>query len=279
MLLILLLGFFGWARVARIVRAQSLTLKQRSFVAASRVIGASTVQVLRRQLLAQPVGADHRGRHAPGPGTDRGRGRPVVPRRRRPAAAAESRAGPIGSAVDWISTDPMFLLFPGAALFLATLSLTLLGDGLRDVFDPRSADARRVGSSRRPLAGMLHRDAGRDPDHLPRSSTCCRPTRPSWPAAALHAGPPRDRPATSWGSTEPWYRQYLDFLTGIVAGRTFGSGAAAVHCDAPCFGYSFPLNARSSTLIIEPAPVTASIALGAAVLWLLLGVGAGVFRP
>ena len=71
-------------------------------------------------------------------------------------------------------------------------------------------------------------------------------------------------------------QQYLNFLKGIVAGRTFGDGAAAVHCNAPCFGYSFPLARPVTTLILDRLPITASIALGAAVLWLLLGVSLGV---
>ncbi|MFC4144754.1 ABC transporter permease [Micromonospora mangrovi] len=78
------------------------------------------------------------------------------------------------------------------------------------------------------------------------------------------------------GYDESWIRQYLDFLAGIVAGRTFGAGPAAVHCAAPCFGYSFRLNESVTQLIVERAPVTFSVALGAALLWLLLGVGAGV---
>lgn len=71
-------------------------------------------------------------------------------------------------------------------------------------------------------------------------------------------------------------QQYVNFLKGIVAGRTFGDGAAAVQCNAPCFGYSFPLARPVSTLILDRLPVTASIAVGAAVLWLLLGVSLGV---
>ena len=73
-------------------------------------------------------------------------------------------------------------------------------------------------------------------------------------------------------------QQYLNFLKGIVAGRTFGDGAAAVHCNAPCFGYSFPLARPVTTLITDRLPITASIALGAAVLWLLIGVSLGVDR-
>jgi peptide/nickel transport system permease protein len=73
----------------------------------------------------------------------------------------------------------------------------------------------------------------------------------------------------------PWWRQYLGFLGGIGTGRSFGSGAAAVRCAAPCFGYSFQQDAPVSHLIAQRVPVTFSIAIGAAVLWLLLGVAAG----
>jgi peptide/nickel transport system permease protein len=78
------------------------------------------------------------------------------------------------------------------------------------------------------------------------------------------------------GFGEPWWRQYLDFLTGIGAGRTFGSGVTAIRCAAPCFGYSFQQNSEVLHLIGERLPVTASLALGAAALWLVSGVGIGV---
>jgi peptide/nickel transport system permease protein len=71
-------------------------------------------------------------------------------------------------------------------------------------------------------------------------------------------------------------QQYVNFLKGIVAGRTFGDGTATVQCNAPCFGYSFPLARPVTTLILDRLPVTASIALGAAVLWLVAGVALGV---
>jgi peptide/nickel transport system permease protein len=49
----------------------------------------------------------------------------------------------IGEAINWVQTDPMFLVFPGAALFLATLGFNLFGDGLRDALDPRSESLSR----------------------------------------------------------------------------------------------------------------------------------------
>ncbi|SDS86016.1 ABC transporter permease [Microlunatus soli] len=78
------------------------------------------------------------------------------------------------------------------------------------------------------------------------------------------------------GYDKPWWQQFGLFIGGIVAGRTFGSGPAAIHCSAPCFGYSFRLNEPVTQLITDRIPVTFSIAIGAAVLWLLLGVSTGV---
>lgn len=78
------------------------------------------------------------------------------------------------------------------------------------------------------------------------------------------------------GYDESWWQQYRDFLGGIVAGRHFGSGLAAVHCAAPCFGYSFLLNEPVTQLIADRAPVTFSLAAGAALLWLVIGVASGV---
>jgi peptide/nickel transport system permease protein len=78
------------------------------------------------------------------------------------------------------------------------------------------------------------------------------------------------------GYDKPWWSQFLSFLSGLVSGRTFGGGAAAISCSAPCFGYSFRLNQSVTQLIVERVPVTFSIAIGAAVLWLVIGVGTGV---
>ncbi|MCQ9367531.1 ABC transporter permease [Brevibacterium sp. 50QC2O2] len=82
---------------------------------------------------------------------------------------------------------------------------------------------------------------------------------------------------TYMGLDKPWYAQLGAFLLGIVAGRTFGAGATAIHCAAPCFGYSFRLQSDVTGLLGERLPVTLSIAIGAIVLWTIAGVGAGVW--
>jgi peptide/nickel transport system permease protein len=78
------------------------------------------------------------------------------------------------------------------------------------------------------------------------------------------------------GYNVSWWQQYLAFLGGIVTGREYGTGAAAVHCAVPCFGYSFSAEAPVTQLIVERVGVTVSIAVGAALLWLVIGVSSGV---
>ncbi len=74
----------------------------------------------------------------------------------------------------------------------------------------------------------------------------------------------------------PLLTQYLHFLQGLVAGRDFSSGTAVLHCDAPCLGLSYQNSTPVTELVGDRLPVTASLALGAMVLWLLLGVGTGL---
>ena len=84
--LILVLSFFGWPYLARIVRGQVLSLREREFVEAAVAMGAEPAAHPVHGDPAQPVGADHRLRDADAAGVHRARGRAVVPRRRRPAA-------------------------------------------------------------------------------------------------------------------------------------------------------------------------------------------------
>ena len=71
------------------------------------------------------------------------------------------------------------------------------------------------------------------------------------------------------GTDKPWFAQFGAYLAGI------GSGASTITCAAPCFGYSFQLHDSVTNLIASRLPVTASIAVGAAVLWLVAGVAGG----
>ncbi|WP_279579394.1 hypothetical protein [Fodinicola feengrottensis] len=88
---------------------------------------------------------------------------------------------------------------------------------------------------------------------------------------AVYAGPARENVLHFEHLDLPVYVQFWEFLVGLVAGRTFGAGTGLVHCVAPCFGYSFRLGAPVTDLIAQRFPITASIAVGAALLWLVVG--------
>ncbi|GAA0479799.1 ABC transporter permease [Paractinoplanes deccanensis] len=78
------------------------------------------------------------------------------------------------------------------------------------------------------------------------------------------------------GFDDPIYVQYGKFLKGIVAGRDYANGPDVTHCPAPCLGYSFATEQEVTPLLLEDIPVTLSLALGAAVLWLIMGISFGV---
>lgn len=136
LLLVLVIGFFGWPRIARIVRSQTLALKERTFVASVRALGAGPWHVFRAELLPNlwgPIIVVATLTIPANIGTEAalsflGVGIP-------PPTPSWGRS--ISDAINWVSVDPMFLIFPGAALFLATWSFNMLGDGLRDALDPR----------------------------------------------------------------------------------------------------------------------------------------------
>jgi len=70
--------------------------------------------------------------------------------------------------------------------------------------------------------------------------------------------------------------QYVRFVQGIVVGDEFNYGPETVKCPAPCFGYSFRNSQPVTALLLDRIPVTASLALGASIIWLLGGVSIGV---
>lgn len=78
------------------------------------------------------------------------------------------------------------------------------------------------------------------------------------------------------GLDEPIFIQAWEFFKGIFAGRTYSGGGDVTHCAAPCFGYSFRSEQAVWPVLTERFPVTLALALGAAVLWLIFGLAAGV---
>jgi len=78
------------------------------------------------------------------------------------------------------------------------------------------------------------------------------------------------------GYDKPLLVQYWLFLTGIFFGRQYGVGQAAFTCPAPSFGYSFNENECVTDLLKDTLPVTISLAVGALILWVTVGVTLGV---
>jgi peptide/nickel transport system permease protein len=134
---IFVLGFFGFAYLARIVRGQTLSLREKEFVDAARSLGATDWRIITREVLPNLVGPvlvwvtltiptyilGEAGLSYLGVG--------VQP----PTASWGSM---LSTAAPVIQDDPMFLVWPGLALFASVLSFNLFGDGLRDALDPKS---------------------------------------------------------------------------------------------------------------------------------------------
>jgi peptide/nickel transport system permease protein len=75
----------------------------------------------------------------------------------------------------------------------------------------------------------------------------------------------------------PLWQQYIEFVKGLFAGRTFGSGTATFTCAAPCLGYSFRRGEEVTPLILEALPPTIFLAAGAFVIWMVVGVLLGIY--
>ncbi|MFD4544447.1 ABC transporter permease [Streptomyces bauhiniae] len=146
-LVALVIGLIAWGNVAKIVRAQTLTLKGLDYVAAARLSGWGAVRVARRELLpglAAPVITY---------------AALLVPTNISAEAALSFLGvgvkpptpswGQMITAADvWYQAAPQYLLFPAGALFTTVLALTVLGDGVRTALDPRAASRLRVGTGR-----------------------------------------------------------------------------------------------------------------------------------
>jgi peptide/nickel transport system permease protein len=78
------------------------------------------------------------------------------------------------------------------------------------------------------------------------------------------------------GLDKPVYLQYWAYLRAIVAGGHYGTGVGSAYCPPPCFGYSFKNQQPVWPMMVSDIPVTASLAFGAAILWLFFGITIGV---
>ncbi|MEU7578023.1 ABC transporter permease [Streptomyces sp. NPDC041068] len=147
-LVALVIGLVAWGNVAKIVRAQTVTLKELDYVAAARLSGWSTLRIARRELLpalAAPV-ITYAALLVPVNITVEAAlsflGVGVKP----PTASW----GQMLTAADvWYQAAPQYLLLPAGALFVTVFALTVLGDGVRTALDPRAASRLRIGTGRK----------------------------------------------------------------------------------------------------------------------------------
>ncbi|KPI25849.1 ABC transporter permease [Streptomyces sp. NPDC048253] len=147
-LVTLVIGLLSWGNIAKVVRAQTLTLKGLDHVSAARLSGWGTWRIARRELLpglAAPVITY---------------AALLVPQNITVEAALSFLGvgvkpptpswGQMLTAADvWYQAAPQYLLLPAGALFVTVLALTVLGDGVRTALDPRAASRLRVGTGRR----------------------------------------------------------------------------------------------------------------------------------
>ena len=139
--MILIIGILGWPSTARVLRSRTMAVRARTFVGASRAMGAGGLHIMTTQVLPNLVATIIVLTTISIPGkitaeaalSFLGVGVP-------PPTPSWGRS--IGSAITWVATDPWYLVFPGAALFLVTLAFNLFGDGLRDALDPRTGEHR-----------------------------------------------------------------------------------------------------------------------------------------
>lgn len=135
-LIIIVIGGLRWMPVARLVRAQFLSLREKEFVEAARALGASRIRLVVRHILPNALG-------------------PVIVAGTIDVAAAiiaESTLSFLGlgfppdiptwgrvlfDAKDYLDIAPHWALFPGTLIFLTVLAINFIGDGLRDALDPR----------------------------------------------------------------------------------------------------------------------------------------------
>jgi peptide/nickel transport system permease protein len=99
------------------------------------------------------------------------------------------------------------------------------------------------------------------------------PTDPASAICGARCTPERVAEITkSLNLDQPVLDQIGDYFTGIVAGRDYTSGGVVRHCSAPCLGYSYVFGQPVTTMLADALPVTISIVLGGAVVYLIAGV-------
>jgi peptide/nickel transport system permease protein len=136
--MILVIGFFGWPYIGRVVRGQTLSMREREYVEAARSLGAGRFYILFKELLPNLVA-------------------PIIvyttmmiPTNILTEAAlsflgvgvkppTSSWGQMLSSAIDYYESDPTYMVVPGVAIFITVLAFNLFGDGVRDALDPKAS--------------------------------------------------------------------------------------------------------------------------------------------
>jgi ABC-type dipeptide/oligopeptide/nickel transport system permease subunit len=138
--LVIILGFFGWPYLARIVRGQVLSLREREFVESARAIGSSSGRIIMKEIIPNVTAVVL-----------------VYATLAIPTnITAEAALSFLGVGVrdptpswgqmlnqsqsnNWYQLDPWFMIVPGVMLLLTVMAFNLLGDAVRDALDPRAS--------------------------------------------------------------------------------------------------------------------------------------------
>jgi peptide/nickel transport system permease protein len=142
--IMLVIGLLGWPPVARLVRGQFLSLRERDFVLASRGLGARPARIIVREILPNVTGpllviasfgvADAIITEA---------GLSLLGLGIRPPEASWGQMLTISTELATVAAKPWMWIAPAGCLALAVLSINFIGDGLRDALDPRGTTVRR----------------------------------------------------------------------------------------------------------------------------------------
>jgi peptide/nickel transport system permease protein len=133
---VLILGCLSWTGMARIIRAEFLSLKQREFTLAARVMGASDLRIIVKHILPNTMA-------------------PIIVAATLQVATAilaESALSYLGYGIQpptaswgnmlqnaqrFFRINPLLAIYPGALISLTVISINFIGDGLRDALDPK----------------------------------------------------------------------------------------------------------------------------------------------
>ncbi|MEV0488827.1 ABC transporter permease [Streptomyces atratus] len=136
--LIVVIGFFGWPYIGRIVRGQTMSLREREYVEAARSLGAGRGYILFKELLPNLVAPilvystliiptnilSEAALSFLGAGV-------------KPPTASWGKM--LSDAINTYQADPTYMVVPGLAIFITVLAFNLFGDGLRDALDPKGS--------------------------------------------------------------------------------------------------------------------------------------------